>query len=77
MHAPFCEYPFDSAKSRYKLPSRVTSISRVTCRVTRHAFFSVPRRLKAENSLHGGLAWMMSGAGQPLMRPKLFISAQN
>eukprot|EP00965_Chrysotila_dentata_P253959 6211717-Pleurochrysis_carterae.AAC.2 len=38
MHTPFREYPSESAKNRYKVPSRVTSISRVTCRVTRHDF---------------------------------------
>eukprot|EP00965_Chrysotila_dentata_P030619 1019383-Pleurochrysis_carterae.AAC.1 len=30
MHTRFREYPSDSAKSRYKVPSRVTNISLVT-----------------------------------------------
>eukprot|EP00965_Chrysotila_dentata_P248214 6208216-Pleurochrysis_carterae.AAC.1 len=39
MHTLFCKYPgSDSAKNRYKLPSRVTSISFVvTCGATQHA----------------------------------------
>eukprot|EP00965_Chrysotila_dentata_P181408 5987640-Pleurochrysis_carterae.AAC.1 len=40
MHTPFREYPSDSAKNRYEVPYRVTSISRVTYRVTRHVFLS-------------------------------------
>eukprot|EP00965_Chrysotila_dentata_P134420 4445149-Pleurochrysis_carterae.AAC.2 len=46
MHAPFREYPSDSAKHRYKVTSRVTSISRVTCRLIRHIFFSARQGMR-------------------------------